>query len=106
VRYSWVNQNRTHKQEQIGRYLWSPKTKRDGAYNQFYENLKHVTPGDLVFCYWDGSLRAYGVVESPYYEAPRPVEFGEAGSSWAQNGYKINVVFRPIDLPLSPRAHF
>jgi hypothetical protein len=50
VRYWWVNQNKTHEQEQAGGYLWSPKTNRNGAYNQFYENMKQVTPGDLVFC--------------------------------------------------------
>jgi hypothetical protein len=106
VRYWWVNQNKTHEQEQTGGYLWSPKTNSKDAYNQFYENMKHVTPGDLVFCYWDGSLQAYGIVESPCYEAPRPMEFGAAGRSWSENGHKVNVVFRPIDPPLVPKAHF
>lgn len=106
VRYWWVNQNKTHDQEQAGGYLWSPTANSNGAYNQFYENMKHVTPGDLVFCYWDRSLQAYGIVESPCYEAPRPTEFGEAGRSWAANGHKVNVVFRPIEPPLVPKSHF
>jgi hypothetical protein len=76
VRYWWVNQNRTDEQEQAGGYLWSPKTKRNSAYNQFYENMKHVAPGDLVFCCWGSSLRACGIIGSPSYEAPRPTGVG------------------------------
>jgi hypothetical protein len=106
VKYWWVNQNKTHEQEQTGGYLWSPKTNSKGAYNQFYENLKYVASGDLVFCYWDGALRAYGIAQAPYHEARRPAEFGEAGNAWDENGYRINVAFRPIDPPVQPKAHF
>jgi hypothetical protein len=106
VRYWWVNQSKTHEQEQKGGYLWSPKANRNGAYNQFYENMKHVTPGDLVFCYWDGLLQACGIVASPYSEAPRPKEFGDAGKAWADDGYQVDVSFRPIDPPVSPKVHW
>jgi hypothetical protein len=101
VRYWWVNQNKTHEQEQKGTYLWSPKTNRDGAYNQFYENMKHVAAGDLVFCYWDGLLQACGIVASSRFERPRPSEFGDAGKASADNGYPGCVTFRPINPPVS-----
>ena len=47
--YWWVNQNQTWKHETGGGYLWSPKRKRNGAYSQFYENMRLVEPGDMVF---------------------------------------------------------
>lgn len=105
MRYWWVNQSRTHKHEQAGGYLWSPKSNRNGAYNQFYENMKAVAPGDPVFCYWWGALRAYGIARSACYEAPQPREFGNAGKSWAHDGFKVDVAFSAIDPPLRPKDH-
>jgi putative restriction endonuclease len=37
MRYWWVNQNQTFRQEIAGGYLWSPKRKADGARNPFYD---------------------------------------------------------------------
>lgn len=83
MRYWWVNQKQTHQHEVAGGYLWSPKRNRNGARNQFYENMREVSPGDLVFSYWDGQIRAYGIARSFCFDAPRPTEFGEAGKAWA-----------------------
>ena len=43
MQYWWVNQNRTYVFEVPGGYMWSPKANRDGAYNQFYENMKDAS---------------------------------------------------------------
>jgi hypothetical protein len=37
VRYWWVNQNQTFRQEIEGGYLWSPKRNKNGHRNPFYE---------------------------------------------------------------------
>jgi hypothetical protein len=37
MRYWWVNQNQTFELEVPGGFLWSPKTKSDGAKNYFYD---------------------------------------------------------------------
>ncbi len=44
-------QRQTHQHEIAGCYLWSPNRNRNGAGNQFYENMREVSPGDLVFSY-------------------------------------------------------
>jgi hypothetical protein len=44
-----VNQNQTFQQEQKGGYLWSPKRNANGARNPFYEAMREVSPGDVVF---------------------------------------------------------
>jgi len=54
MRYWWVNQNQTFRQEIAGGYLWSPKRNANGARNPFYESMREVSPGDLIF-----SLRRY-----------------------------------------------
>ena len=39
MRYWWVNQNQTHRQEIGGGYLWSPKRNANSARNPF------ISPG-------------------------------------------------------------
>ena len=63
MRYWWVNQNQTFEYEVPGGFLWSPKTRIDGVKNYFYECMKEVLPGDLVFSFKDTYIKAIGVVQ-------------------------------------------
>lgn len=45
MKYWWVNQNQTFKAEVGGGFLWSPKTRADGARNQFYEKKRWKVTG-------------------------------------------------------------
>ena len=47
MRYWWVNQKQTFRQEVEGGYLWSPKRKANGALNPFYESMREVDTRDL-----------------------------------------------------------
>ena len=51
MRYWWVNQNQTFRQELDGGYLWSPKRNKNGHRNPFYEFMREVAPGDIVFSF-------------------------------------------------------
>lgn len=82
VRDWWVNQKQTYRHEIAGGYLWSPKRNSNDRRNQFYDNMKEVAPGDTVFSYWKGAIRAYGTLRSFGYDAPKPAEFGDAGRNW------------------------
>ena len=53
MRYWWVNQNQTYRHEVQGGYLWSPKSNANGARNAFYESMREVAPGDLIFSFND-----------------------------------------------------
>ncbi len=64
MRYWWVNQNQTYRQEVSGGYLWSPKRKSNGQRNAFYEFMREVSPGDLVFSYVDTRVFAIGIANS------------------------------------------
>lgn len=103
MRYWWVNQKQTHRHEIGGGYLWSPKRRVDDSRNQFYENMKIVAPGDLVFSYWNTAIRAYGIVRSFGYDAPKPDEFGAAGRQWAEIGYRADVDYVAMTTPVVPR---
>lgn len=103
MRYWWVNQKQTHRHELAGGYLWSPKRRKGGVRNQFYENMRIVAPGDIVFCYWNTQIRAEGRLLSFGYDAPKPDEFGNAGRAWSKIGYRADVEYTRLQAPLRPR---
>lgn len=80
MRYWWVNQNQTYRHEVPGGYLWSPKLKANGAANPFYEFMREVAPGDVIFSFCNTKIPAIGIATSPAYEAPKPGEFGSVGA--------------------------
>jgi len=106
MRYWWVNQGQTHRHELEGGYLWSPKRQKNQARSQYYENMKAVAPGDVVFCYWDAELRAQGTLRSFGYDAPKPEEFGHAGRNWSKIGYRADVEFNRLVSPVRPRDYW
>jgi hypothetical protein len=105
MRYWWVNQNQTYRHEVRGGYLWSPKRKANQAQNPFYDFMREVSPGDAVFSFADTVVRAIGIAASHAYEAPKPLEFGQAGAYWDRIGWRIDVRFTELRLPIRPSDH-
>ncbi len=89
MRYWWVNQNQTFRQEIAGGYLWSAKRKADGARNPFYESMREVPPGDLVFSCVDTWIAAIGFAKSYCWECPKPTEFGSVSLNWENIGWRV-----------------
>jgi len=102
MRYWWVNQNQTFRQEFEGGYLWSPKVKANGALNPFYEFMREVSPGDVIFCFADTWIKAIGIARSHAYESPKPIEFGAAGAYWDVVGWRIDVQFTKLNAAIRP----
>jgi hypothetical protein len=88
MRYWWVNQNQTFRHEIEGGYLWSPKRNANGARNPFYESMREVAPGDLIFSFMDTRILAIGIAQSYCWESPKPLEFWnrrrELGKRWLE----------------------
>lgn len=105
MRFWWVNQNQTFEQEVRGGYLWSPKRRADGAINPFYESMREVAPGDLVFSFEDSRIRAIGIASSYAREGPKPSEFGKVGSNWSDIGWRVDVDFKLLDNQVRPATH-
>lgn len=101
MRYWWVNQNQTYRQEISGGYLWSPKRKKGGR-NPFYEFMREVSPGDLIFSFAHTRIGAFGIARSNAYEAPKPEEFGSAGRNWEAIGWRVDVEFHEVDASFRP----
>jgi hypothetical protein len=104
VRYWWVNQNQTYKFEVPGGFLWSPKTRADGARNYFYDTMTEVSPGDLVFSYSGTLIKAIGVAQRPAYSAPKP-DFESAGENWSNVGWYLETEFSELPNQIRPRDY-
>jgi putative restriction endonuclease len=117
MRYWWVNQNQTYRHEVPGGYLWSPKRNSNGARNPFYDFMREVAPGDLIYSFSDTGIKAVGIARSHAYECPKPLEFGKAGAYWELVGWRVDVrfhelihVIRPVEQmqvlgPLLPKKY-
>lgn len=101
MRYWWVNQNQTYRHEVPGGYLWSPKRSKRGKH-AYYEFMREVAPGDLVFSFCDTRIRAVGIARSYAYECPKP-DFGGAGRNWEDVGWRVDVAFSEIASPFRPK---
>jgi putative restriction endonuclease len=105
MRYWWVNQNQTFRHEIDGGYLWSPKRNANGARNPFYESMREVAPGDLIFSFMDTRILAIGVAQSYCWESPKPLEFGTAGEYWENVGWRVKVDFTKLANRIRPKDH-
>lgn len=105
MRYWWVNQNQTYRHEVAGNYLWSPKRNANGHRNPFYDFMREVAPGDVVFSFAETLIKAIGIAASNAYEAPKPLEFGQAGAYWDKIGWRVDVRFAELRLPIRPSEH-
>ena len=105
MRYWWVNQNQTYEQETRGGYLWSPKRNANDHRNPFYEFMREVSPGDVVFSFCRARVGAIGIAQSFCYECPKPAEFGSAGPNWSTVGWKVDVRYTDVPTPSRPADH-
>ncbi len=103
MRYWWVNQNQTFRQEIEGGYLWSPKRNKNGHRNPFYEFMREVAPGDIVFSFCDTRIGALGIVSGYCRESPKPEEFGNAGTNWSQIGWRVGVRWQRLSNTIRPK---
>ena len=100
--YWWVNQNQTLRHEIEGGYLWSPKRNSNGAFNRFYENMKLVEPGDVIYSFAGQMIRYRGIATDRAVTSPKP-DFGSAGQNWSDTGWVVPVAWRPLPAPIRPK---
>lgn len=105
MRYWWVNQNQTYRHEIGGGYLWSPKRTAGDRRNPFYEFMREVSAGDVIFSFCDTRIAALGIAQSYCYESPKPDEFGAAGMNWSAIGWRVDVRFIELSNRIRPKEH-
>jgi len=105
MNFWWVNHKQTFRQEFFGKYIWSPKRNRNGQINPFYETMRVVAPGDVVFSYAKGALQGFGLARTHCYTSPQPDEFGHIGQAWDQVGWRVDIDFQKFTEPILPKQH-
>lgn len=100
MRYWWVNHKQTFHQEFSGGYVWCPKRLKNGRVNHFYETVREVRPGDLIFSYSHAAVQGFGFAKTHAYSCPRPNEFGKVGESWDVRGWRADIQFTRFPTPL------
>jgi len=105
MNFWWVNHKQTFRQEFYGKYIWSPKRKRNDQINPFYETMREVTPGDIVFSFADGAIQGFGLARTHCYTSPRPDEFGHIGQAWNEVGWRVDIGFQKFADPIRPTQH-
>jgi hypothetical protein len=79
--------------------------KKGDVRNPFYDFMREVAPTDAVFSFADTLIKAIGLAVSHAYEAPKPAEFGTAGAYWDRIGWRVDVRFTELRLPIRPSEH-
>src|SRR3546814_5893938 len=64
--------------------------------------MREVMPGDVIFSFSDTYIRAIGIAASHAYEAPKPLEFGQAGAYWNHIGWRIDIRFHELRSRIRP----
>ncbi len=103
-KFWWVNHNQTVHQEIDGQFLWSPKTERNGARSQFYDNMRRTSPGDFVLSYAKRVIGHVGRITEFAFTAPKPAGFGAAGAYWNKEGWFVPVFWTSLTPPISPKS--
>src|SRR6266404_8040247 len=105
MKFWWVNHKKTFRQEFDGKYIWSPKRKQNGHINPFYETMREVQGGDIIFSFAAAAVRGFGIARTHCYSSPRPDEFGRIGDMWHQIGWRVDVDFQKFIDPVRPTLH-
>jgi putative restriction endonuclease len=105
MNFWWVNHSQTFRHEFLGKYIWSPKRKRNDQVNPFYETMREVAPGDIIFSFADGAIQGFGMARTHCYTSPRPDEFGHIGQAWNEVGWRVDIDFQKFTKPILPTQH-
>lgn len=85
--------------------MWSPKRNANGGLNPFYEFMREVSPGDVIFSFANTRIKSIGVATDYCFEAPKPAEFGSTGLNWNKVGWKVPVHWTKLTDPIRPSEH-
>jgi len=103
MNYWWVNHGRTYRDEIPGGYMWSPILDKLNRHRVAYDSMLLLKPGDCVFSYFRGSIRAVGVVMKAARSCPRP-DFEFANQFWNEEGWLVDTEFKELERDFDPKT--
>ena len=88
----FVCQGETFTEDRGKKFLWAPKRNKAGRKQFYWENMKKVQKGDLIFNYSKG-LKGISIAKTDYYESNN----AEQQSTWGKEGYKVDIDLYEFD---------
>lgn len=110
ARYWWVNHKTTAERMIKGGYLWSPKhivRKADGGLinNETYNNMRRVSPGDLIVSFTKGRICFVGRAQEYAFTSKKPLALAPLNTAWDEYGWLLPVAWTALETPVVPREH-
>ena len=96
---AWANQGGSYEQARQGPYLWAPLQSRSGASLSHHKSLEQLEPGDLLFNYAQGEIKAVGLVTHRAEQAVLP--YFLEGEDPARLGNLVRFKIFELDSPIS-----
>lgn len=96
MKFWWVSQNKTYKDEREHGYLWAPKKNATGQSPYHWTNICDVKAGDLIFSYYRQHIVSLSIAKTSPYDAPIPREW-ENVHDWTNDGWKVDVEYSDIN---------
>jgi hypothetical protein len=100
--YWWVNQGKNYALERDGAYLFAGKTTKGGAVISMHSNVGRLRPGDVIFHYSQGAIRAVSAVRQAGVEGTRPAP--NAGDQGTNSGYLAGADYYELAEPIQLNA--
>lgn len=82
----FVCQGSTFTNERGKKFLWAPKLDKKGNLKFYWENMKNVKKGDIIFNYSKG-IRGVSVAKNDCYDS----ENADHDSVWGKEGYRVDI---------------
>jgi hypothetical protein len=95
--YWWVNQSRTYRAERDAGILWAPKATAAGRSLGHWAAMTEIQPGDVIFHYARGAIRALGSAQSTASTAERPYDLPDV---WGSDGWGVVVTYFDVSQPI------
>ncbi len=105
MRYWWANQKHTYDMEMLGGFLWCRQRRANGSRNPFYENMRMVAPGDVIFGYHDADIRAIGIALSRARAAGPPASVRTPELGPEVMGWLLDVAWLALKRSLRPARY-
>lgn len=96
-----VMQGKTYAEEKSRGVIWSPIIDKSGQTPHFWERMKEVEAGDVIFHYVKGEIVAVSVAKKDCFEGGKPYQ---AGSS--TTGFIVETTYEELERPLAIKESF
>jgi hypothetical protein len=93
----WVNQGQAYSAQRAGGFLWAPTANASGQHFGHWDAMTHLAPGDVVFHYAGGVIRAVGTIVARAVDSSKPPGLP---SVWHQDGRRAPVDMIDLDTPI------